>query len=57
MTTTNNGKMTGRRIHNLQPWSQCHCGCLAGSRSRKAERRSQKRADKAAVRREIAQDR
>lgn len=48
--------MLGKRTKTKLAWSQCDCGCRAGSRSRKAERRIQRKADKAQAQREIAQE-
>jgi hypothetical protein len=48
--------MLGARTTTKLPWSQCNCGCLAGSRSRKAERQIQRSREKAAVRKEINQE-
>lgn len=50
-------KMLGSRPKHRLPWSQCDCGCLAGSRSRKAERRIQRKVEKVAVRKQIEEDR
>jgi predicted adenine nucleotide alpha hydrolase (AANH) superfamily ATPase len=44
--------MLGSRVTTRLPWSQCHCGCLAGARSRKAERRAQRSVEKAAWKKE-----
>lgn len=50
--------MAGSRIHTRLPWSQCHCGCQAGSKSRKAERRLDKRGrQKTLARKQIEEDR
>lgn len=46
--------MLGSRVNNRLPWSQCHCGCLAGAKSRKAERRSNRRVEKNAWKKEVA---
>ena len=48
--------MLGSRTKHKLPWSQCDCGCRAGSTSRKAERRIQRKVEKAEVRRQIAQE-
>lgn len=45
--------MLGSRVNRLLPWSQCDCGCRAGSRSRRAERRIQKRRERQAWRKTL----
>ena len=47
--------MLGKRTKHKLPWSQCDCGCRAGSRSRKIERRLQRKAEKLEVQQTIAQ--
>jgi len=49
--------MLGDRTKHKLPWSQCDCGCRAGSRSRKAERRIQRKVEKLEVRRQIEVER
>jgi len=45
--------MLGKRVNKTLPWSQCNCGCRDGSASRKAERRIQKRRERAAAKKEM----
>jgi len=45
--------LMGSRIKNVLPWSQCHCGCGAGSKARKAERRQKRRIEKNEWKREV----
>ena len=44
--------MLGSRVNKILPWTQCNCGCRASSRNRRAERRIQKRRDRAAWKQE-----
>lgn len=45
--------MLGSRTKHKLAWSQCDCGCRAGSNSRKAERRIQRSVEKAAWKKEV----
>jgi hypothetical protein len=47
------GRMVGARIDNRMPWSECHCGCGAGSKARKAERRMAARKERQAWKKEV----
>ena len=50
------GPMLGSRPKHRLAWSQCDCGCLAESRSRKIERRIQRSVEKAEVARMIQEE-
>lgn len=41
-----NAPMLGKRTKHKLPWSQCDCGCRAGSQIRKIERRIQRKVEK-----------
>lgn len=46
--------LLGRRSHTVLPWSRCNCGCRAGSVNRRIERRTNRRREGQALRRELS---